>query len=197
MFNKNDWNLILINSENALPPNFSVNLFELKNSDNNKIYLLDKRIIPYLLKMFTFAQRKNITLNIFSGYRDINSQINLLNNSIKKHRKNNRSISEAQNLSLKTIALPGFSEHHTGLAIDLYSNQTRLYDNISFENTYTYKWLINNSYKFGFILRYPKNKTYITNISFEPWHFRFVGYNAAKYMYLNNLCLEEFIEKIT
>ncbi|MBE5821569.1 MAG: D-alanyl-D-alanine carboxypeptidase family protein [Clostridiales bacterium] len=197
MFNINDWNLILVNSENALPKNFSIELKEIKNMDNGNTYLLDNRIILYLFNMFNFAQRSGITLNIFSGYRDIFKQIDLLNNSIKKHRKEKRNINEAQSLSLKTIALPGFSEHHTGLAIDIYSNQTRLYDNISFENTYAFRWLKNNSYRFGFILRYPKDKSNITNISFEPWHYRFVGYNAAKYMYDNNLCLEEFIEKIS
>lgn len=197
MFDIDNWSLLLVNSENSLPINFSVDLIEIKNNDNANTYLLDKRIVPYLYNMFYFAQRSGITLNIFSGYRDVFKQIELMNNSIKKYRDNKRSIKESQNLSLNTIALPGFSEHHTGLAVDLYSNQTRLYDNVSFENTYAYKWLKNNSYKFGFILRYPKDKIDITNIAFEPWHYRFVGFNAAKYMYLNNLCLEEFIEQIS
>ena len=197
MFNINDWNLVLVNSENPISKNYSIDLYSLKNYDDGNTYYLDNRIVPYLLNMFNFASRSGIYLNIFSGYRDIYRQMEILSNEIKKHINNSKSICEAQNLALKTIAIPGFSEHHTGLAVDIYSYQTRLYDNISFENTFAYRWLKNNSYKFGFILRYPKDKINITNIGFEPWHYRFVGYNAAKEMFIKNLCLEEFISQYT
>lgn len=87
--------------------------------------------------------------------------------------------------------VPGHSEHHTGLAFDL-----ELYDNgviSDFDGTGDYKWVHDNCYKYGYILRYPHDKTEVTEISYEPWHFRYVGKAHAYYMYMNNLCLEEYI----
>lgn len=87
--------------------------------------------------------------------------------------------------------IPGHSEHHTGLAFDL-----ELYINgktADFDGTGDYKWVHDNCYKYGYILRYPHDKTEVTEISYEPWHFRYVGKGHAYYMYTNNLCLEEYI----
>ncbi len=95
------------------------------------------------------------------------------------------------NKGSEIATLPGHSEHHTGLAFDL-----ELYINgktADFDGTGEYKWVHDNCYKYGFVLRYPHDKTEVTEISYEPWHFRYVGKEHAYYMYTNNLCLEEYI----
>lgn len=197
MFNKSSWNLILVNYINPIPCEFIPCLANIHDEYMCKDYLVDKKIIKELSNMFEDSKCYNINLSIFSGYRDIKKQIQLVNNSIKKKTDNGCTIKEARNSCFETLAIPGFSEHHTGLAIDIYSNNDCSFDSSNFENTKAYSWLINNSYKYGFILRYPKGKEHITNISFEPWHFRYVGKEASKVIYEENICLEEFIEKYT
>ena len=86
----------------------------------------------------------------------------------------------------KVSARPGFSEHQTGLAIDINSLDE------SFENTVAGKWLAENSSKYGFILRYPKGKEGITGYNYEPWHLRYVGKKLATYLYKHNLVFEEY-----
>ena len=81
------------------------------------------------------------------------------------------------------------SEHQTGLAVDV-SDKNGDYDN--FINTKEFEWMKNNAYKYGFILRYPKYKTDITGYMYEPWHYRYVGINIARYIYENNITLEEY-----
>ena len=197
MFNKSSWNLILVNYINPIPYDFIPSLNTIRDEYQCKDYLIDKKIKCELLSMFEDSKKCSANISIFSGYRDIKKQITLVNNSIKKKIDKGYSIKDARNLCFETLAIPGFSEHHTGLAIDIYSNNDNSFDNTNFENTFAYNWLINNSYKYGFILRYPKGKEYITNITFEPWHFRYVGKEIAKIIYEQKLCLEEFIEKYT
>ena len=192
MFNKNDWNLILVNSNNGLKKEYFDNL-ELEVLHDE--YKLDSRIISITNQMLYDAKNDGFELLLFSGYRDIFRQIKILSEQINKYLDDGYDICKARNLSLSTIAIPGFSEHHTGLAIDIFSKDNELYDDKDFEKTDDFIWLKNNSYKYGYILRYQKDKTDITNIAFEPWHFRYVGIEAATIIYNENLCLEEFIEK--
>lgn len=88
--------------------------------------------------------------------------------------------------------LPGHSEHHTGLAFDLEIYRSGVISD--FDGTGDYAWINQNCHKYGYILRYPEDKTHITDISYEPWHFRYVGKEHAYYMHANNLCLEEYID---
>lgn len=87
----------------------------------------------------------------------------------------------------KYVAIPGYSEHQTGLALDVKSLNTNL-----FINSKEYNWMLENSYKYGFILRYPSDKEEITGYNFEAWHFRYVGIDIAKYIYENNITYEEY-----
>ena len=93
----------------------------------------------------------------------------------------------------KWVAVPGTSEHQTGLALDIISLYYQVLDKNQ-ENTAEQKWLMENSYKYGFILRYPSDKSEITGINYEPWHYRYVGKEAAKEIYEMGLCLEEYLE---
>ena len=90
--------------------------------------------------------------------------------------------------------IPGHSEHHTGLAFDisLYRNGI-VHD---FDGTGDYEWIFRNCHKYGYVVRYPKDKVEITGISYEPWHFRYVGKEHAYYMYSNNMCLEEYVDAL-
>ena len=103
---------------------------------------------------------------------------------------NRLSEEDALKVVLSYSALPGASEHQSGLCVDFVTSSVMLKP--AFENTDAFDWLSQNAYRFGFILRYPQDKTEITGFSYEPWHFRFVGREAATEIYFRNLTLEEF-----
>ena len=133
-----------------------------------------------LLNMIGDAKKDNISLTVVSSFRTYDRQLYLFNNSVNKN-----GIEHA----LKYSAKPGHSEHQLGLAVDLNSVDP------SFEKTKEYEWLKNNSYKYGFILRYQKDKENITGFAYEPWHYRYVGIDAATKMFEKNLSLEEYYVK--
>jgi D-alanyl-D-alanine carboxypeptidase len=122
------------------------------------------------------------------------SKKTLFENKIGKYLSNGLSNQEATVEAAKWIAVPGTSEHQTGLAVDIVAKSYQMLDKEQ-ENTPEQKWLMENSYKYGFILRYPENKSDITGISYEPWHYRYVGKEAAKEIYENGICLEEYLEQ--
>lgn len=107
--------------------------------------------------------------------------------------KKKMSYLEAFRASAQAVTIPGSSEHQIGLALDIVSDSYTLLEE-GFADTDAGKWLADNSYRYGFILRYPKGKEDITGIEFEPWHFRYVGEPAATYIYQHNLTLEEFVQ---
>lgn len=153
-------------------------LIDIKYSCKDK-YL--RRIAKiYFEIMASDANDEGLTIIAISAYRDYNYQEKLYNNYINKLGNFRADIASAK---------PGHSEHQTGLSVDV-SNDSLDYDN--FENTKEFLWMLNNSYKYGFILRYPKAKYEITGFKYEPWHYRFVGVNTAKYIHENNLTLEEY-----
>ena len=129
------------------------------------------------------AKEEGYTIRAVSAYRSYSYQANLYNNYVSKD-----GVSEADKYS----ARPGFSEHQTGLAIDVDNGISNFND---FENTKEYKWMMENSYKYGFILRYPKDKEYITGYIYEPWHYRYVGVAIATFITQNNLTYEEYYFK--
>lgn len=179
-----DWRLTLANVDNILPEDFSV---ELANIDKNRQF--DKRAIGDLNHMMVAARNAGISdFWIQSSYRSIAKQKELFENSIQKHIKAGKTVEEAEKQTLLFINKPGGSDHNLGLAVDFN------YVNDSFQKTKIYSWLKQNAEEYGFILRYPKEKESITKISYEPWHWRYVGQEHAKKMNKLNLCLEEYIE---
>lgn len=178
-----DWQIRLVNRENPLPDDFTV---ELENLDASRKF--DKRAIEPLKEMICDMRDQGIK-NIWaqSTYRSIEYQKGLYEKSINKYLKQGKSQEEAQKLTDEYINRPGTSEHHLGLAVD--------FNNVDegFENTKAYKWLLENASDYGFILRYPKEKENITGIEYEPWHWRYVGPEHAKKMKEQNLCLEEYV----
>lgn len=185
---------ILVNKENLLPRNYCPkNLVVTDQNENNFHKYKDPNlkpmvradIYPYIQLMINDAKRDGVEFIIDSGYRSYNYQQVLLDNLIKEKG------AEAYTL----IALPGSSEHQTGLAIDIAYYHNGVYDdNVKGEDKEAI-WLANNSYKYGFILRYPKDKENITGFQYEPWHFRFVGLKLAEKLYKTNMTLDEYYSK--
>ena len=101
---------------------------------------------------------------------------------------------EARTETAKNIAIPGTSEHQLGLAVDIVDKNYQILDETQ-EDTAVQKWLMENSWRYGFILRYPTDKSDITGIVYEPWHYRYVGKEAAEAIYNEGICLEEYLEK--
>ena len=127
------------------------------------------------------ASKENYKIIAMSTYRSYEYQIDLYNKYVK---------SDGKEAADTYSGRPGNSEHQTGLAVDVY-NQTETYTN--FEKTKEYDWMQENAYKYGFILRFPKNKENETGYEFESWHYRYVGKDIAKYIHKHNITLEEYI----
>lgn len=145
-----------------------------------------------LAKMYAdFTAQDLGTLRLISTYRSYEKQDELLKESIKKRKKQGMSEKEARADALKTRQAPGCSEHQLGVSIDF---STGYNTDRGFYKTKQGKWLTANAWKYGFVLRYPADKEEITKISYEPWHFRYVGTQHSKYIYDHSLCVEEYVK---
>ena len=179
---ESDWNLILVNSSNPIPDKFTVKLKKLKNG-----YQVDERICSDLEEMFDAARNKGIYPDISSAYRTSDEQQSLYNDKVKEYLGQGLKNVEAERSARTWVALPGTSEHQIGLALDINA------ENDKCTSDQVYLWLNKNSYKYGFIMRYPPDKSEITGTSYEPWHYRYVGKVAAKALYEKGICLEEYL----
>ncbi len=185
-FSSDDWQIVLINKQHPIPEDYEVSLGTINGSMR-----CDERIISPLLEMMRAASKDGANLIICSPYRDMDRQTMLFTNKVDRYMNGGMSYMEAYNLASQAVTVPGSSEHQIGLAIDIICDGYSSLDE-GFADTKAGKWLAENSYKYGFILRYPLGKEDITSIEFEPWHFRYVGVDAATVMYENGMCLEEF-----
>lgn len=185
-FDKEDWKIMLINKQHPIPEEYEFTLATIKGSMK-----CDERIIPELQQMMQEAKKDGVILVIRSPYRDYERQIYLFNRKVKGYMKKKMSYLESYRTTAQAVTIPGASEHQAGLALDITSDS---YSTLTqgFADTKAGEWLAEHSFEYGFILRYPEGKEDITGISFEPWHFRYVGKTAAKYMYDHDLALEEF-----
>ena len=109
-------------------------------------------------------------------------------------KKNSLDLADAHKVAQSYSAQPGQSEHQTGLCVDFITSEMNGNLTEAFENTEAFAWLAQNAYKFGFILRYPKDKESITGYTYEPWHYRFVGREAATDIYVGNMTLEQYLQ---
>ena len=185
---KGDWKLILVNSTHILPDDFSVKL-----SYVNSTYQADARIADIVKSMISAAKNDGVSLVICSAYRSVASQTRLFNNKVSYYKNQGYSDVNARAVSATIVAVPKTSEHHTGLALDIVTKSYTSLDS-GFDKTTAFRWLSENAYKYGFINRYPKDKTDITKISYEPWHYRYVGTTAAKEIRDRKICLEEYLK---
>lgn len=189
VFDSSDWRLVLINKQHPIPEDYQFTLGTIKGSMQ-----CDERIINDLLAMLQVAKNDGVNLAICSPYRDLNRQEILFNKKIKIYMGQGMSYMEAYKIASQAVTVPGASEHQIGLALDIFSDTYTSLDE-GFADTEAGKWLAEHSCEYGFILRYPSGKEYITGIEFEPWHFRYVGKDAATIMQEEDICLEEFWDK--
>ena len=186
--NTSDWELLLVNKEHKIPEGYSVELEEIETT-----HKIDKRVAEALKQMLSDARKEGLSPIICSSYRTREKQTQLYNNKVKEYKRFGYSSDEAENLASYWVAIPGTGEHETGLAVDIVSKKYQILDEKQ-EETDVQKWLMENSYKYGFTLRYPTDKKEITMINYEPWHYRYVGIDNATYMKEHDMCLEEYID---
>jgi D-alanyl-D-alanine carboxypeptidase len=187
---KDSWNLILLNRSHSISKDMQ---FEKTKFDTQWI---DSRVAPAYQAMCEAAKKDGITLYLRSGYRSIATQNVNYQADIERNMKKGYTKEQAVIETEKYYARPGQSEHHTGLALDIITPEyhTNVYTlSEKFAETKAYEWLVKHCADYGFILRYPKEKENITKINYEPWHYRYVGVEHAKYIMENNLTLEEYL----
>ncbi len=170
--------IVLVNKWNPLPEDYKPDLITYKG------YEFDRSCYEALKAMFTDLRQVGY-YEITSAYRSKAAQKIIWNNRLAKYRNQGYSASKAEEKVALEVAVPGTSEHHLGTAVDISAGEK--VDN----------WLAENSWRYGFILRYPEGKTEVTGIIYEPWHFRYVGKELAKELYDLGLCLEEYMTMLT
>lgn len=179
----------LVNKQNGLPSGYvPPNLTEprvaflTQDSERRK---MQKVAAAALEKMFAGAKKDGISLAAASGYRSYQTQKELYERYVRESGQK-----EANRFSAK----PGHSEHMTGLTMDIAGTNGRCAVTSCFSNTKEAKWLAANSYRYGFILRYPQGKESITGYMYESWHFRYVGIPLATFLYEEKITLEEYYQ---
>lgn len=173
------WQLTLVNRWNGLPENRS---FWLKTiADGEKV---DRRIAGALNDMLSDAEAQGYEVHLNAGFRTSAEQQALFDDKVAAFCAGGYDDATANELAGQWVSRPGTSEHELGLAVDIGTETPALYD-----------WLQDNSWRYGFIQRYPENKTSLTGVAHEPWHYRYVGEEAAAEMYAQGLCLEEYIDQ--
>ncbi|MCH5192728.1 MAG: M15 family metallopeptidase [Oscillospiraceae bacterium] len=177
-----EWYLVLVNHENPIPENYAPELTVLDNGRS-----VDSRIYPDLQKMFDDMRAEGIYPVVGEGYRTSAEQRQIMNEKVEAYINDGFPRKRAEALAENEVAAVGKSEHQLGLAVDINA------DKALSDNDDVYNWLAQNAYKYGFILRYPSDKINITGIDFEPWHYRYVGEEAAKEIYERGICLEEYL----
>ena len=175
------WKLLLVNRDHPLPEGYTVELKELRNG-----HRVDERIYPELQQMFDDARAAGVYPLINESYRTTQRQQEILESYIANYKAQGMSQEEAEEKAGSLVAKPGTSEHELGLALDIINEKGG-------DDTPVWNWLRDNCWRYGFILRYPADKEAVTGISYEPWHFRYVGREAAREIMEQGLCLEEYL----
>lgn len=190
-FGEADGLLLLVNPWTPLPEDFLPG--ELVPVQNDQA--VDARAYPDLQDMLQDMSQAGLSPLICSSYRSQERQQELYDNKVQRVMAEGVSLEAAQAEAARWVARPGTSEHQTGLAVDIVSLSNQMLDETQ-ESTPEFQWLAENAWKYGFILRYPSDKSEKTGIAYEPWHFRFVGKEAAEEMHDLGLCLEEYLESL-
>lgn len=178
--------LILVDRFNSVPYGMDIDLEEFQGK------MLEKQTCEQCKIMLKKAEKEGVKIKIISAYRTPEYQQMLWNISVSKKLSEGYSIEAAEKEVGKTLALPEHSEHNTGLAVDF---GTEFADDVEddFYRSKQGRWLCKNAADFGFILRYPRLKEHFTGISYEPWHYRYVGSEAARIIKDSGICFEEFL----
>ena len=179
-----NWNLILVNKDHPIPDGYEVpELTELRNGN-----AVDSRIYPSLQQMFDDARAEGILPRVSSSYRTHEDQQKMMDNKIAEYVEQGMSQEEAEAEAKLWVAIPGTSEHELGLSVDISTADWEQQD-----AEVVWAWLNEHCAEYGFVQRYPPDKEEITGINNEPWHYRYVGLEAAKEMTKSGQCLEEYL----
>ncbi len=182
-----DWKLTLVNATHPMAEDYRPRVSEIENN-----YYFDSRAVGELQQMLADGRKQGLDFWICSAYRIMEKQTDLYNNKVSRLQAEGLSYEEAYRQAGTVVAYPGTSEHNLGLAADIVAKDYQLLDDKQAE-TPEAKWLKENCWRYGFILRYPTDKTGETGIIFEPWHYRYVGKEAAKEIMEQGICLEEYL----
>lgn len=183
-----DWRLTLVNEDNPLLEDF-----EPETAEADGGYLFDIRAVEPLRALLQAGREAGLDLVVTSGWRSWAYQEQLFEDKVARvMAETGLERAEAEEIAADEVARPGTSEHQLGLAVDIISNAHPDLDE-GWAETEEAKWLREHCAEYGFILRYPPDKSDITGIVWEPWHFRYVGEEAAVYIMENDLCLEEYL----
>ncbi|MBQ9112299.1 MAG: D-alanyl-D-alanine carboxypeptidase family protein [Clostridia bacterium] len=188
--------LILANKQNPLGADYTpTDLKSLEINPNSSREMNLRSDAATALSAMILAMRADGITDVFvtSAYRSYSYQEKLFEGYIADRMESGMTREEAEAAVLEFSARPGTSEHQTGLCLDFMTTQMSDLDE-SFEETAAFRWLSANAHKYGFILRYPSDKVSTTGYKYEPWHYRFVGRNAATEIYESGICLEEYLE---
>ena len=183
-----DWRLLLVNRWNPIPDGYTIELTQLKQG-----HAVDSRAYPDLQEMMDACRAAGLDPKICSSYRTQDKQQELYENKIQRLMDEGYSYDRAVEEAGTVVAVPGTSEHQTGLALDIVDASYQILDEEQ-ENTQVQQWLMEHSWEYGFVLRYPSGKSEITGIIYEPWHYRYVGREAAREMTELGMCLEEYVD---
>lgn len=190
------WYLKLANDWNTLPESYDSTFTAVEYGGGLSGKLFDSRAVDALREMLAAGNAENAALRLqpVSCYRSVALQKSLYERQVQKQKNAGYSDAKAREVAATIVKRPGQSEHNTGLAADLGGSGDYSL-NQSFERTAAYRWLIEHCADYGFILRFPKDKEAVTGVIYEPWHFRYVGKEAAAELMRDGLCLEEYLEK--
>lgn len=185
-----DWQLLLVNDWNPLPAGYDDEVSFSTVSGGKQV---DSRILSAVEQMLSDAQQYGLA--VVSAYRPQEEQNTLYWRKVKQYTDQGYSDLEAQKVGGTIVKRPGFSEHNCGLAMDVGGSGDYTLEQ-TFANTEVYAWLMEHCADYGFILRFPEGKEDITGVIYEPWHYRYVGVDAARYIMDNGLCLEEYLQQV-
>ena len=180
-----EWNLILVDAEHSVPADWEIEFVSLRGGEK-----VDRRIIDPLQAMFDACRADGLLPIVYSGYRSQETQQKIYDRNLAKNLADGYSAEEAEALTRQWVSLPGTSEHQLGLAVDIDSE-----DPEQCSDEAVWAWLLEHCAEYGFILRYPADKTDITGIGYEPWHFRYVGREAAQTIMSEGITLEEYLSR--
>lgn len=187
--NEKKWNLALVNYDHPLDPGYFPELKEIAPEKS-----VDARIYDAVQEMFQAGNAEGLQFYVASAFRSYEKQKEVYNQTMNSWLAQGMEPLDAYEETAKSVAVPGTSEHATGLALDITSGEYMELNEQQAE-TAEFKWLEENCWKYGFILRYPPEKSDITKIIYEPWHFRYVGKEAAKEITEQGVTLEEYLSK--
>ena len=188
-YDDGSWNLLLVNPWNSLSEAWVRDESNLVYASNGEY--VDYRIVDQLNAMLEAGAEYG--LYVTSGYRDYDTQVYLYNNKVDRvMAAEGCSYEEALDIAATEVARPGTSEHHTGLAVDLLHNECWELEEY-WEDSAAFDWMMEHCADYGFILRYPKSSQHITGVIYEPWHYRYVGVEAAQAIMSQGITLEEYL----